>query len=256
MAIDAVHGPHLAPWKCTSICRLAFVAENLYLSTVEVGVTHPRNLLSAVVGSDVVDAHPGIDMPVDPLDQPERLLGRAYFQVQAYSPRSIVLVGEVVGSLLESLAVKFLWPVTLFADGPCRAEILDRCRDRPGIDVGSGCIDLVESGKLGSDVPVGPGSDMAGGAGDLGVGRVAMRHVLGFHHRMAKRAAEPGRLGVVKCLVAADSGEKNEYAGADHEDKKSMPVPRFLQIYTGPARLMAAPFPSFPPCLPGACRPG
>ncbi len=170
MAIDAVHGPHLPPWKCTSVCRLAFVAENLYLSTVEVGVTHPRNLLPTMIGGDVVDAHPGIDMPVDPLDQPERLLGRAYFQVQADAPRSVVLVGEVVGSLLEYLPVEFLWPVALFAYGPCRAEILDRCRDRPGIDVGSGGVDLVEPGKLGSDVPVGPGSDMAGGAGESGRG--------------------------------------------------------------------------------------
>ena len=100
---------------------------------------------------------------------------------------------QVAGVLLRPMAglASFLgWPLVDVMQGNGPVEIAQ-----------NHVIELAHAADLGADVVAGTGADVAGDAGDLGVGRVLIGLELGLHRRVANLAAKRVALGNVIGLV-------------------------------------------------------
>ena len=92
-------------------------------------------------------------------------------------------------------------PVTLLAGFPCRAQVVQRRRYGPRIQVECHRHELPGTIEFRLDEPVSAGADMAIRTGHALVRRAGMRGMFRLHHGVARHAAKLDRLHDVHALV-------------------------------------------------------
>lgn len=123
------------------------------------------------------------------------------------------------------LAMKFIGPMTGFTGLSFRSQVGDWGGDRAIVVPLNEGLYLADAGEFGPDIPTGAGSDMAGDAGDLGMGRALVCGILGVHDLVADDTAEVRRVGELIALV----GNQDHHNAIDEgEDQKEY---NFLSVF-------------------------
>ena len=175
----------------------------------------PGNDLELVVrrreGDGVVDHH----VPVDALALAVGRAAAAGLEREGDLLGVVGLVVPVVRELEQLGAEELLRPMALLAGFPGRAQVLDGRGDRSLIVVGDHGQNLARTGELGTNVPAGALTHVAGDARHARVCRVLIGRELRLHRDVANLAAEVHGFREMEPLVGRPHHEGGHHHTTD-----------------------------------------
>lgn len=231
-AVVTIHAVHQADLALLELLRRDGRLRRGELRDPALGVLHPDpgNRQAPVVGRDVPDPVGDVHVPVNAFGQ-AFLRSAPDLHQELDFPAGVLFIRREVDPGGQPLPPELGGPVALLARVLGGPQVADRRRDGAGELVEEDRVDLVRTRELGPHEPLGPRPDVAGDAGDPGVGRVHVRGKHGLHHRVADLSAEFHRIGELVGVVPPDAGQAEE---GDHQAETPQGDPRQQQVGEDP----------------------